>query len=145
MNGNKYVLDASVAAKWLLPPGSENLSDEATRWLESLRARDLSFIVPDLFWSEIGNILWKAVRSDRLTRRAALAAFAFAHDLGIKTIPSIHLFESAFKIAVGFQRSFYDSVYLALAQSSGHPLLTADERLANAVAAYLPVRWLGAL
>jgi predicted nucleic acid-binding protein len=141
----KYVLDASVAAKWLLPPDAEQLSDRATEWLQALRARDLLFVVPDLFWSEIGNILWKAARSNRLSSDAAAAAFTSTRDLGIRTIPSMNMLSSAFKIAVAFQRSFYDSVYLALAESTGHPLLTADERLANAVAAYLPVRWLGAI
>jgi len=29
-------------------------------------------------------------------------------------------------------------------QNGGHPLLTADEKMANALAAYFPVRWLGA-
>jgi predicted nucleic acid-binding protein len=33
---------------------------------------------------------------------------------------------------------------VALAMSLQTHLVTADERLANAVAAYLPVKWLGA-
>jgi predicted nucleic acid-binding protein len=51
---------------------------------------------------------------------------------------------SAFAIAAQFKRSVYDSVYVALAMSLQTHLVTADERLANALAAYLPVRWLGA-
>lgn len=35
--------------------------------------------------------------------------------------------------------------YLALAIATDTPLVTADERLANAVALYAPVRWLGAI
>ena len=48
-------------------------------------------------------------------------------------------------IALAFQRSVYDSVYIALAVTLNTYLVTADERLANAVAAKLPVKWLGAL
>ena len=33
--------------------------------------------------------------------------------------------------------------YVALAITSGRPLLTADEKLANALAAHFPIRWLG--
>jgi predicted nucleic acid-binding protein len=55
------------------------------------------------------------------------------------------LIGDAMKIAVGLDRSVYDSVYLALAVASGRPLVTDDERLANAVAARLPVRWLAAM
>jgi predicted nucleic acid-binding protein len=34
---------------------------------------------------------------------------------------------------------------VALARESSIELITADERLANALAAYLPVKWLGAM
>jgi predicted nucleic acid-binding protein len=37
----------------------------------------------------------------------------------------------------------YDSIYTALAVNSNAQFVTADERLANALAAYLPVKWLG--
>ncbi len=44
-----------------------------------------------------------------------------------------------------FGRSVYDSIYLALAVESAGQLVTADERLVNAVAGRLPVIWLGAI
>jgi predicted nucleic acid-binding protein len=48
-------------------------------------------------------------------------------------------------IARAFDRTVYEAVYVALAVVSNAPLLTADERLANALAARFPVRWLGGL
>jgi predicted nucleic acid-binding protein len=142
---NEYVLDASVAAKWLLPPDNESLADKSLQALRQFRAGTLSFVVPDLFWSEMGNIFSKAVQTRRMPVRAAEIAFASLLGITIPTQSSIPLLSSALQIALQFQTSFYDSVYLAIAKSSGRPLLTADERLANAVAAYLPVRWLGAI
>jgi predicted nucleic acid-binding protein len=37
------------------------------------------------------------------------------------------------------------AAYVALAIQSKAQLITADERLANSLAAHLPVKWLGAL
>ena len=53
--------------------------------------------------------------------------------------------KEAFAIATSFDRTVYDSVYAALAVVMKGHLITADERLANALAAYLPVKWLGAV
>jgi predicted nucleic acid-binding protein len=39
----------------------------------------------------------------------------------------------------------YDSLYVALAVYSNAQLITADERLANSLAARFPVKWLGAV
>lgn len=142
---NEYVLDASVAAKWLLPPDNESLVDKSLQVLRQFRAGTLSFVVPDLFWAEMGNILSRAVRTRRMPVRAAQIAFASLLGITIPTQSSIPLLSTSFHIALQFQTSFYDSAYLAIAKTSGHPLLTADERLANSVAAYLPVRWLGAI
>ena len=64
------VLDASVAAKWFLPSPSETLRDEAFNLLGQYANGELRFIVPDLFWPEFGNILWKAARQGRCSRAA---------------------------------------------------------------------------
>lgn len=143
---NTYVLDASVAAKWFLPPEQEALGEKASDLFKEQTAGRLRFIVPELFWTEMGNVLWKAARVNRMSRSAAERAFASLLKLQFPTLSSTtEVLDKAFRIALRFERTFYDSVYLALAETSGWPLITADERLANAVAAYLPVRWLGAI
>jgi predicted nucleic acid-binding protein len=48
-------------------------------------------------------------------------------------------------IAVTFGRSINDSLYVALAVKSDAPLITVDRKLADALAARLPVKWLGAI
>jgi predicted nucleic acid-binding protein len=69
-----FVMDASVAAKWFLPPSGEPLSAEARNLLSTYADGRVRFAVPDLFWAECANILWKAVRQGRWTVRSAQAS-----------------------------------------------------------------------
>ncbi len=138
------VLDASVAAKWFLRPEEEPLSSEASALLQSYGAGEIRLIVPDLFWAETGNLLWKAVRHGRCAREQAEYALESLRELNLSTTPSVELFELAFTIALDSGRTVYDSLYVALAVQSKGQFVTADERLANALAARFPVKWLGA-
>ena len=140
-----YVLDASVAAKWFLPAAGETLVSESLQILEGYSQGRINLQVPDLFWPEIGNILWKAVRQGRLSTESAKQALYILAAQNIPTRPSQPILSDAFEIAAAFQRCVYDSLYVALALASGKLLVTADERLANSLAAHFPVRWLGSL
>jgi predicted nucleic acid-binding protein len=139
------VLDASVAAKWFLPGAGETLTAEAAGVLEAYAAGRLRLLVPDLFWPETGNILWKAVRQGRISRTSAEQAIVTLQDRKLVTAPTAPLLQDAFAIAAAFERTVYDCIYVALAVHANLPLVTADERLANALAARFPIRWLGAL
>lgn len=139
---NLLVIDASVAAKWSLQ--DEDLVAEADTLLDRYSRREIRLIVPDLFWAECGNILWNAVRRGRCTREKATSSLVALKDLDLTTVSSESLIERALSIASDFNRTVYDSIYVALALESRGELVTADEKLANAIAAYLPVKWLGA-
>ena len=138
------VLDASVAAKWFVLAG-EPLKSEALDLLAHSLDGQIEFIIPDLFWAELGNVLCKAVRQGRSTTRDAEESLRRAKKMELSAVSSAELVEEAFDIARQYHRSFYDSIYVALAVSRQATLVTADEKLANAIAAYLPVKWLGAL
>jgi len=140
-----FVLDASVAAKWMLPAKGELLRPEAFRLLDAYGSGEVNLIVPDVFWAECGNIVWKAVRQRRLDRVSAEQAIVSLMRRNIPTIPSLELLQKAVPIAFDFDRAVYDCLYVALAVESKKQLITADERLANALAARFPVKWLGAL
>lgn len=140
-----YVLDASVAAKWVLPPHGEELVDKALEVQRKFSLQEIRFVVPDLFWPEFGNILWKAVRQGRMTRSSATDALFELREQKLKTIDSPMLIQAAFEIAVAFERTVYDAMYVALAVMLNAPLLTADQKLANSLALHFPVRWLGEL
>jgi predicted nucleic acid-binding protein len=97
-----------------------------------------------LFWAECGSILWKAVRQGRLTKDAAGTALESLRDRNFPAVSSWSLLDAAFEIASIFDRTLYDAIYVALAVNSNGEFVTADERLANALAARFPVKWLGA-
>jgi predicted nucleic acid-binding protein len=137
------VIDASVAAKWFLP--DEPFSESALELLRQATAGTTNFIVPDLFFSECGNILWKAARRKRLSGEETLAAIQLIEELQLMTVPAAGLLENTMLIARNYYRSFYDSLYLAVAAKQQAVLITADEKLAKAIAAYLPVKWIGSI
>jgi predicted nucleic acid-binding protein len=140
-----FVVDASVAAKWYLPEKDETLVAPARQLLGDYLSNDVAFIVPDIFWPELGNIMWKAARVERITPDRSFSGLALLKDLNIPTYPSSDFLAEALQIALAHRRTFYDSLYVALAVRTKTNLITADERLANALAAHLPVKWLGAV
>lgn len=145
MNTTCYILDASVAAKWFLPHTGEPLHEEALKILEAYAFGRIGLSVPDLFWPELGNVLWKAVRLGRMTRESARQALESLLSKPIPTSPSLPLIADAFAIAATFRCTIYDGTYVALAVSTGAPLLTADQQLATALQGGVPVRWLGSV
>ena len=140
-----FVVDANVAAKWCLPEKDEPLVPQARRLLEAYTRAEIGLIVPDLFWPELGNVLWKAVRRGRVSSGDAYSGLEFLQRLNIPAYSSSDFLPETLHLALFYGRTFYDSLYVTLAQHSSIELVTADERLANALAAHLPVKWLGAM
>lgn len=139
------VVDASVAAKWFLPENGEALVDQAAALLDQYDRRGIQFVVPDLFYVEIASAIWKAVRVGRVSRAFGDQALVLLTQREFATIPSLKLLDGAFQIAAEYGRTVYDSLYVALAVQTKSQLITADERLANSLAAHFPVKWLGAI
>jgi len=141
---NRLVLDASVAIKWAMPSAREPLTNESVQLLKRYVDAEVEFIVPDVFWAEVGNVLWKGTRQRRWRQSEAEVVAADMRARDFATVSSLILMPEALRIAFAYDRSIYDSLYVALAIQSKAELITADERLANALAAHLPVKWLGA-
>jgi predicted nucleic acid-binding protein len=121
------VVDANVVTKWFIP---ERLSEEAVRLLDERH----ELAVPDLVWPEVGNVLWKKTRAGELSREEAARIVQALDALPLTVFPSRNVLEAALEIALASGRSVYDSIYVALAVALGCPLITADERLVNALA-----------
>jgi predicted nucleic acid-binding protein len=142
---NRFVIDASVAVKWLPLFDKEPLVGVAKRYLERWSAGEIRVMVPDLFWPEAAGVLWKAARRGMCGSAEAEAALLTLQEQNLPTLPTMEVVNPALSIAIKYDRSIYDSLYVALAVRLSAQLVTADEKLANALAAHLPVKWLGAI
>jgi len=136
------VVDASVGIKLFI---NEPLSDKADALLAYLAADPPAFLaVPDLFYIECANILWKHVRRFGYPAAEAQKDLMNLGKLALHSTSTAILMADALTIAVIHGITAYDACYVALAQQLGVPCVTADEKLARLLAsASHTVRWLG--
>lgn len=140
-----FVVDASVAIKWLSPFRLESLVPQSRGLLDRWQQGAVELIAPDLIWLEVASAHWKAVRQNRCTSSDAETSLATLHAQDLPTVPSEQFIELALRIALQHGRTVYDSLYVALAVTLNLELITADEKMVNALSSYFPVRWLGAI
>lgn len=127
------VIDASVGLKWVLPePGA----DAAIALRDRLVAAGSPVYVPDLFWAEAANVLWRLTRGRRasLDRAEAGALLDVLRAAPLTTEPVSPLAGRALEVACVAGITVYDAAYIALAELRGALLWTADRRLVDALA-----------
>lgn len=120
------VVDASVAAKWLV---EEDGTEAALR----LRAPEYDLLAPDLLFLEVGNVVWRKVCAGEIEAADGRAMVAAILEAPLHVEESTALLPAAWEIAVLHDRSVYDGIYLALAVALGVPLVSADLRLKAAL------------
>jgi predicted nucleic acid-binding protein len=117
------IVDASVAIKWLAPEAESDLADRL------LIDGDLA--APDLIFAELANAIWKKQRRGEIVAAPpSLDRFSEYFDV---IEPCQNLAVRATEIAVALDHPAYDCFYLALAESLGEQLVTADLRLLGKV------------
>jgi predicted nucleic acid-binding protein len=127
-----FVIDAGIAIKWYVP---EVLEAESKRVLD----RSYSLHVPELFFAEFGNILWKKARVlkvPEITVQEGRGILDLLLQVPLTVHPMAPLIGAAYDAAVGPERStVYDCCYLALARDLGCRLVTADRAFYDAMRA----------
>ena len=116
----KWVVDASVAAKWLAPEPDSLLAETLL---------DDELIVPDLLFAEVGNILWKKQLRGEMDAAATQIGARWLLQVPVQVHDSAGLLADALALALQLQHPAYDCFYLALARRVDAPLMTADRRL----------------
>ncbi|MGH7477253.1 MAG: type II toxin-antitoxin system VapC family toxin [Longimicrobiales bacterium] len=132
--GGAVVVDASAALKLVLPePATELVAARIER-----SARDgTTLLVPDLFWAEVANALWKRTRhagDEGLSGAEADERLAHLLSGPFRSEPVRSLAAVALLIALDTGVTAYDGAYLALAEQRDTVVLTADSRLARQLA-----------
>lgn len=125
------VLDASFAYQLLLSdPAQTKYEAKVNEW----RIEGFALVAPTLWIYELTSTLHKAVFFGALREDVARSALAHALQLDVALlIPDSSQTTAAFDWARRLRRaSAYDCFYLALAESLGCELWTADQRLVNA-------------
>jgi predicted nucleic acid-binding protein len=123
---HRVVVDASVAIKWFVP----EVHSGAARHL----LRDgIALLAPDLIWAEVANALWRKWRDRELAAEHVEGILNDFRRYPLRVCSGESLYDVAWPVARGSGRTFYDSLYLALAMSNGCRLVTADLRFYNAV------------
>lgn len=137
----KWVIDASVAAKWLAPEPDSPLA-------EAFLEHDL--LVPDLLFAEVGNILWKKQARGEMEASATRIGVRWLLQVPLQVHACAGLLADALHLAQRLGHPAYDCFYLALACRAEVPLVTADRRFqarclaADGDALRDRVHWLGA-
>jgi predicted nucleic acid-binding protein len=121
------IVDASVGIKLFV---EEEFSVEADRLFGRLTANPPAhFYVPDLFYIECANILWKYTRRFNYPAGNARQDVRDLRALALRTVSTADLLEPVLELALAYDLTMYDASYAALARQLDLPLITADETL----------------
>jgi predicted nucleic acid-binding protein len=130
-----FVLDCSVAAKWVLPEPDRG---PALLLLERYGSGEILLIAPDLLLSEFASLLAKRNRRKQISAAQAYRAFQLMTKCAPRLFDMRPRLSRALDLSLRHQMSLWDCVYVALAIEHQCPLLTADRRLVRAGGARHP-------
>lgn len=115
------VVDASVLVDYLA--GGEHAESSRERLLGASEA----LWAPHLVDAEVGHVLRRAVLTGELPQATARAALEDLADLPLRRAGHVGLLERAWKLRSNV--TFYDGLYVALAERLDLTLVTLDARL----------------
>lgn len=122
-----YVVDASVGIKLFV---AEDLSETADRFFAQLAVDPpVQFYVPDLFYVECANILWKYVWRFNYPAEDARQNITDLRNLALTVVSTADIIGPALELALKYEITVYDASYAALAEQISVPLVTADMTL----------------
>ncbi len=122
-----FVLDNSVVSGWLLENQASAYCDAVAHRLRTSRA-----IAPTLLPLEYTNVLRTACKRQRIIAAEAQEMLAMLTELPIDIDTAPPNPAQIFDLALRYDLTSYDAVYLDLALRRSLPIATQDQALANA-------------
>lgn len=126
----RYVLDASVGLCWVMP---RPLSFKALQLRDDYRKSIHELIAPAHFPGEIASAATKAERQKIIPVGDARRLIADVLNTPPILFSLDPLFYRAVEISSQTRTGFYDCLYVALAEQENCELVTADDKLINAL------------
>lgn len=122
----KYIIDTSIALKWLAPDREEHIQ-EASYILRDVLEKRIHLFTLDFLLIEFTNVLLKGKKMPEDKIYTSLEKLL---DLPMQFLPITHaLLKSALSIAAHENLSIYDALYAALAKQERLKLITVDKAL----------------
>lgn len=126
-----YVVDASVAVKWLIP---EEYSEKAMKLLEAWVKQELELNAPRLLRLEVTNALTKYAARGLLKVEQLVQGFQIFREIAITySDEDWQLIEEALNASTTMDLSIYDAIYIVLAKKLNATLITADGKLVDKI------------
>ncbi len=137
---NRYVIDASVATRFVL---SEDLNEEAKSLLEGFIEGEYNLLAPTLINYEVGNALRTATAKKEIGGEESEEAYEKFLRLKLD-VDNIELedFLGALTLSNRGNISIYDAAYIWLSKKMAAPLITADVKQGEAAAVETTVKHL---
>lgn len=133
-----------MAFKWLIPDTAEEDVPAAKALLVDHMEGRIEIAVPALLYYEVANILLFGRSRPPVDEATDALGDLFSIPLAV-VAPMPDAADAALRLASQHGLSYYDASYVALAETLGCLLITADQRLARRVRASGRVRLLTAM
>jgi predicted nucleic acid-binding protein len=118
----RYIVDASVAARWYFP---EPLAEHADALLEQRS----EILAPDILPVELAQLVWKRARRGEIDETMAHRIVTELRRVPLELKPGSDLISAALPLALHHGFTLTDAFYVALAVQCGCPFVTADRWL----------------
>lgn len=132
----RFVLDNSVAMRWLFGDGSAADRSYADHVLQVLQSEGSIALVPGIWPLEVGNVLVRAEARGLLTEARSARFLGTLQEMAIQTDTQTasHALANTLQLARRYHLSSYDAAYLELSLRQGIALATLDTDLLRAAA-----------
>ncbi len=117
----RRVVDTSVAISWYLP---ERFSAAARRWQRRMLDGGVELLVPSLHYWEFANVLRTRVKRCELDADIAAEVYSLHLDAPLLTMEPDR--NTVLEIALNYEATAYDAVYLSLCVAHEIPFLTGE-------------------